>query len=48
MVARAGGYYETPFKEYRGVTQIDHLSPMIFNVVLDIVICHWMMVVLAM
>ena len=41
MVARAGGYYGTGFKGERGVTQGDPLSPTIFNVVVDAVVCHW-------
>ena len=41
MVARAGGYYRTAFKGARGVTQGDQLSPTIFNVVVDGVVCHW-------
>ena len=42
MVAQAGGgYYRTCFKGARGVTQGDPLSPTIFNVVVDLVVCHW-------
>ena len=41
MVARAGGYYGTGFKGERGVTQGDPLSPTIFNVVVDVVVRHW-------
>ena len=41
MAARAGGYYRTVFKGERGVTQGDPLSPTIFNVVVDAVVCHW-------
>ena len=41
MVARAGGYYGTGFKGARGVTQGDPLSPTIFNVVVDALVCHW-------
>ena len=41
MVARAGVYYRTGFKGVRGVTQGNPLSPTIFNVVLDAVVCHW-------
>ena len=41
MVARAGGYYGTAYKEERGVTQGDPLSPTIFNVVVDAVVQHW-------
>ena len=41
MVVRAGGYYGTGFKRGRGVTQGDPLSPTIFNVVVDVVVRHW-------
>ena len=47
MVARAGGYYRTAFKGERGATQVDPLSPAIFNVVVDTVIQHWVMGVIA-
>ena len=47
MVARAGGYYGTSFKEKRGVTQGNPLSPTIFNVVVDAFFCHWVMGVIA-
>ena len=41
MVARAGGYYGANFHRERGVTQGDLISPTIFNVVVDAVVCHW-------
>ena len=41
MISRAGGYCRTGFKGVRGVTQGDPLSPTIFNVVVDVVVCHW-------
>ena len=41
MVARAGGYYGEAFKGARGVTQGDPISPTIFNVVVDVVVRHW-------
>ena len=41
MVARAGGYYGTDLRGERGVTQVDPLSPTIFNVVVDAVFRHW-------
>ena len=41
MVARAGDYYGKAFKGERGATQGDLLSPTIFNVVVDAVVCHW-------
>ena len=46
MVARAGGYYGTAFTGGGGVTQGDPLSPTIFNVVLDAVVCHWVTVII--
>ena len=45
MVAKAGGYYVTPFKGYHGVTEGYPLSPMIFNIVMDSVMRHWITVV---
>ena len=47
MVARAGGYYRTAFREERGVTQGDLLYPAIFNVVVDAVLRHWVTGVIA-
>ena len=41
MVVRAGGYYRAPFRGDRGDTQGNPLSPIIFNVVVDTVVCHW-------
>ena len=43
MVARAGQYYGTGFEGERGVTQGDPLSPTIFNVVVDAVVRHWLL-----
>ena len=40
-VCRTGGYYGTPFRSERGVTQGDPVSPVIFNVVVDCVVRHW-------
>ena len=39
MVARAGGYYGAAFTGARRVTQGYQLSPTIFNVVVDAVVC---------
>ena len=44
MVARTGGYYGGVFKGGRGVTQRDLLSPTIFNVVVGVVVRHWVYV----
>ena len=38
MVSRVGGYFGAPFKGRRGVTQEGPHSPMIFNVVVDVVL----------
>ena len=45
MVAKAGGYFGRPFKGCRGVIQGDPLYSTIFNVVMDAVIHHLVMVV---
>ena len=45
MVAMAGRYYGTTFQGARGVTQVDSLSPTIFNLVVDAVVQHWVTVV---
>ena len=44
MVARAGGYYGAAFKGSLVVTQGDPLSPTIFNVVVNVVLSHWVTV----
>ena len=44
MVAWAGGYYGTAFQGPRGETQVDPLSPTINNVVVDVVLRHWVTV----
>ena len=44
MVARAIGYYGTAFCGERGETQRDLLPPTIFNVVLEVVVLHWVAV----
>ena len=46
MVERAEGYYGEAFKGARGVTHVDPLSPTIFNVVVDAVVCHWVTLVM--
>ena len=45
MVYWARGYFGTPFKGYCGVTQEDPISTIIFNVVVDAVLRHWVTVV---
>ena len=45
MLAISGHYYGTPFMFSRGITQINLLSPIIFNMVLGEVIHHWVTVV---
>ena len=45
-MARAGGYYGEAFKGAQGMTQGDPLSPTIFNVVVDAVLRHWVMIML--
>ena len=47
MVARVGGYYRTAFQGVHMVTQGDPLSPIIFNVVVDVVVRNWVTVVVA-
>ena len=37
-----GGYYGSAFKGEHGVTQGDPLSPTIFNLVVDVVVLHWL------
>ena len=44
MATIAGSYYGESFKGFRGVTQGDSLSPTIFNVVVDMVVRHWVIV----
>ena len=41
MVERAGSYYGEAFKGAQGVMQVDPLSPTIFNVMVDVVVRHW-------
>ena len=40
-----GGYYGAEFKGFRGVKQEDSLPPTIFNVVVDAVLWHWVLLV---
>ena len=41
MVSLTGGYYGDPFKGYQGVTQGGMMSSTIFNVVVNVVVQHW-------
>jgi hypothetical protein len=45
VVAQQSGYYGEPFEVGHGVTQGDVISPTIFNVIVDVVLCHWYSVV---
>ena len=45
MVACAGGYYGGAFKGFQGVTQGYPLSLIIFNVVVNSVVRHWISLV---
>ena len=45
MMASSDGYFGPPFKGYRGVNQVNLISPTIFNVVVDIIIRYWVAVV---
>ena len=45
IVAKAGGNYGPSFQSHHRVTQVDPLSPTIFNVVVETIIGHWMAVV---
>ena len=40
-VAWEGGYYGEHFRGEIGVTQGNPLSPTIFNMVAEAVVCHW-------
>ena len=44
MVARSGGYYGAAFMSVLGVTQGDPLLPTIFNVVVNALVRHWVLV----
>ena len=49
IVNKDGGYPPLlPFKGYRGVIRGESLPPMIFNVLVESAISHWVMVVAAM
>ena len=46
-MASEGGYYGGAFKGDWGVMQGDPLSPTIFNVVMDVLVRHWVTMALA-
>ena len=41
MAARVSGYYGYPFQGSRGVTHGEPLPPRILNIVLDMIVRHW-------
>jgi hypothetical protein len=41
VIPRASGYHGRCFRSFRGVTQGDIVSPMIFNIVVDCLIQKW-------
>ena len=45
MVAHVGGYYRAEFQFFWGFTQGYPLPPTIFNVVVDAVVRHWILLV---
>lgn len=45
MVARQAGYFGAAFWAERGVTQGNPLSPTLFNIVVDAIICYWLSIV---
>ena len=45
MASKAGGQYGPVFQSHRRVTQGVPLSPIIFNVIIDTVIRHWVKIV---
>ena len=45
MVSKTEGYHGPPFKGFCRVTQGDPLSPTIFNIVVDAVVRHLLVVV---
>ena len=45
MMAQAGGYYSVPFKGYQVVTQVSPISPTLFNVMVDEVVQHGILIV---
>eukprot|EP00978_Attheya_sp_CCMP212_P005927 scaffold13219_cov61-Attheya_sp.AAC.3 len=45
ITAKASGYHEEPFTATPGVTQGDPVSPTIFNIVINVVVCYWLSLV---
>ena len=44
MVTIVSRYYGPPFKGFQVVTQGDPLSLKLFNIVVDVVFSHWIMI----
>ena len=42
MVTRQNGYHDPKFRVTRGTTHGELLSPILFNVVVDSVVVHWL------
>ena len=47
VVPRQAGYFGTPFKPTRGLTQGDIISPTLFNVVCDAIVRYWLFITTA-
>ena len=45
MAVRSSEYYRDPFQGIRGITQGGGLSPRIFNIMVDIIVGHWISLV---
>ena len=45
MVEKYVSYFGAPFKGQHGVTQVDPLSPVIFNVLVYAVLRHWVTII---
>lgn len=44
IVPKQNGYHGRPFHATRGVTQGDIISPMLFNIVVDVIVRYWLSV----
>ena len=45
MASRTSIYYSAPFKGYLGVTQVDPISPKLFNIMSYAIISYWLKIV---